>query len=92
MSATIHFNAIVPAGDPTVYGYAYLNDTADALVREFVEELELADNGYYFNDDGVKYDNIAEFVEAYPEYFDFYDTDDNLKNEEWEDLEIVSFW
>lgn len=92
MSATINFTAIVPGENQNVSGYAYLNDNADGLIREFVEELELANNGVYFDEDGVKYDNIAEFAEAYPEYFNFYDDNDNLKNEEWENLEIISFW
>lgn len=92
MSATINFNAIIPGDNQNISGYAYLNNNADSIVREFVEELELADNGSVFEQDGLCYDDIAEFVETYPEYFNFYDNNDNLKNEEWGDLKILSFW
>lgn len=91
MSATINFNAILPDSNQNISGYAYLNDNADSAIQEFVEELELADNGSIFEKDGLSYDDIAEFVEAYPEYFNFYDDNDNLKNEEWRDLKILSF-
>lgn len=92
MSATIHFNATVPGSNQNISGHAYLNDNAGNIIREFLDELELAENGSIFEQDGLGYDDIAEFVEAYPEYFNFYDDNDNLKNEEWKDLSIVSFW
>lgn len=99
MSALITFTAAHYKTKETFRGSANLKDNAPWDVREFVEQLEMLDDGeitfnHGENADNTSYDSVADFVQTNPEWFHFYDDNRNEINpdEVWGDFYILSYF